>query len=184
MRADAQRNYQALVAAAREAFAAHGADAPLDDIARRAKVGPGTLYRHFPHRDELLAAVYVADIEALSAQSRELAKDLPPEEALTAFLRLLMDYTQRKLGLHTAIKQMLGARSDTYALCRSLLHEAADTVITRAQDAGVIRRDLDPWTILRLVHGVALASESAPETTDLMLSVVRDGLRPTSSGPQ
>ncbi|MGI5134266.1 MULTISPECIES: TetR/AcrR family transcriptional regulator [unclassified Streptomyces] len=182
MRADAQRNYEALVAAAREAFAEHGADAALDDIARRANVGIGTLYRHFPQRDELLAAVYVADIEALSAHARELAEDLPPGEALTAFLRLFM----QKLGLqHAAIKQVLKVtRSDTYNRCRSLLREAGDTVITRAQDAGVIRRDLDPWTVLRLVHGVALAGESAPETTDLMLSVVLDGLRPTNPGLQ
>lgn len=184
MRADARRNYEALIAAAREAFAEHGADAPLDDIARRAKVGAGTLYRHFPHRDELLAAVYVADIEALSAQATKMAKELPPEEALTAFLRLLLDYTQMKLGLHTAIKQMLATRNDTYNLCRGLLGDAAETVITRAQDAGVVRGDLDAWTVLRLMHGVALASENAPETTETMLLVVRNGLRPTSPGPQ
>lgn len=178
MRADAQRNRDALVAAAREAFAEHGADAPLDDIARRAKVGAGTLYRHFPNRDELLAAVYLADIEELAAKAGELTGTLPPDEALGAFLRLMLDHSRRKLGLHSAIKQMLAARSETFQLCRGLLREAADTLVTRAQDAGVLRSDLDGWTVLRLVHGVAVASETNPETADLMLSVVADGLRP------
>lgn len=177
LRADARRNHEKLVAAAREAFTAHGVETPLDEIARRAGVGPGTLYRHFPTREALLAAVYREDVQTMAAQAADLGERLPPLEALTEWLRLQLDYVKYKYGLGSAIKSMLGNDSDTLNWCRQTMRAAADQVLTRAQEDGSIRGDVDPTTMLRLVHAVGVASESAPDQADLLLSVVLAGLR-------
>jgi AcrR family transcriptional regulator len=178
MRADARRNHERLVASAREAFAAHGVEASLDDIARRAAVGPGTLYRHFPSREALLAAVYRDEVEALAAQADEIAQTHSPEDALTAWLRLQLDYIKHKRGLGAAVKSMLGADSETVAWCRDTLRAALGRLLATAQDAGVARTDVEPADVLRLVHGVAMACESAPDQADRLLSLVMDSLRP------
>jgi AcrR family transcriptional regulator len=180
MRADARRNYGRLVAAARDAFTEHGVEASLDDIARRAAVGPGTLYRHFPTREALLAAVYRGDIEALAGQARDLAEAHPPEEALNGWLRLQLDFIKRKRGLGAAVKTMLGADSETANWCRDAMRSALGELLTRAQDAGAVRTDVEAADVLRLVHGVGAASESAPEEADRLLSFVLDGLRPSA----
>ena len=105
LRADARRNRDRLVEVARSAFAERGLDAPLDDIARRAGVGPGTLYRHFPTREALLAAVYRGDIENLAARARELAASCPPREALARWMSDQLDYTfATKLGMGSVAK--------------------------------------------------------------------------------
>jgi len=181
MRADARRNYERLVTAAREAFTEDGAGAYLDDIARRASVGPGTLYRHFPTREALLAAVYRGDVEALAERARELSAELPPWEGLHTWLRLQLDYIKTKRGLGSAVKAMLADDSETLAWCKDTMRGALRGLLSRAQDAGVVRADVDAPTVLRLVHGVGLASESAPEDADRLLSIVLDGLRPPSS---
>lgn len=178
MRVDARRNYERLITAAREAFTEHGAEAHLDDIARRANVGPGTLYRHFPSREALLVAVYRGDVEALAEHAKELADQLPPGEALDTWLRLQLDYLKVKRGLGAAVKAMLAADSETLAYCKDTMRGALRELLGRAQEAGVIRSDVDAPTVLRLVHGVGLASESAPEDADRLLSIVLDGLRP------
>jgi AcrR family transcriptional regulator len=178
MRADARRNYVRLVEAAREAFTEHGLEATLDDIAKRAVLGPGTLYRHFPNREALLAAVYRDDVEALSAQADELVQTHSPEEALAAWLSLQLDYIKYKRGLGMAVKSMLGADSETLAFCRDTLRGALGRLLAQAQQAGVVRTDVDASDVLRLVHAVGIASESAPENADRLLSLVLDGLRP------
>jgi AcrR family transcriptional regulator len=178
MRADARRNHERLVTTAREAFTEHGVEASLDDIAKRSGVGPGTLYRHFPTRDALLAAVYRGDVEALAARADELAQALPPDEALSAWLRLQLDYIKHKYGLGAAVKTMLGKDSDTLVWCRDTMRGALGRLLTRAQEAGAVRPDVDAADVLRLVHGVGMASESAPEQADRLLSLVLDGLRP------
>jgi AcrR family transcriptional regulator len=178
MRADARRNHERLLASAREAFAAHGVEASLDDIARRAEVGPGTLYRHFPSREALLAAVYRNEVEALAAQADEIAQTHSPEEALAAWLRLQLDYIKHKRGLGAAVKTMLGTDSETLAWCRDTLRAAVGRLLARAQDAGAVRTDVEPADVLRLVHGVAMACESAPDQAERLLSLVLDGLRP------
>jgi AcrR family transcriptional regulator len=178
MRADARRNYGRLVAAAREAFTEHGVEAHLDDIARRAAVGPGTLYRHFPTREALLAAVYRGDVEEMAVRANQLAEKYPPGEALAEWLRLQLDYIKHKRGLGAAVKAMLGADSETLAWCRETMRGAVGGLLARAQAAGVIRTDVAAADVLRLVHAVGLASEPAPEDADRLLSVVLDGLRP------
>jgi AcrR family transcriptional regulator len=180
MRADARRNHGRLVIAAREAFTEHGAEAPLDEVARRAGVGAGTLYRHFPTREALLAAVYQDDIEALSAQADALSRSHPPEEALAAWLRLQLDYIKYKRGLGAAVKAMLGLNSPTLTYCRDALRGALNRLLEPAKAAGAIRPEADPADVLRLVHGVAMACESSPDDAPRLLCYVIDGLRPQS----
>jgi AcrR family transcriptional regulator len=178
MRADARRNRERLMVAARDAFAEHGMDATLDDITRRAGVGPGTLYRHFPDRESLLAAVYRDEIIALCARTDALAETLPPDEALVAWLRLQLDYISAKRGLGAAVKTMLGLDSETVNFCKDAMRAAVGRLLSRAQEAGAVRTDIAAADLLRLVHGVGAASESDPSSADRLLSYVLDGLRP------
>lgn len=182
MRADARRNYDRLLAAARDAFGEHGVDASLDDIAKRAGVGPGTLYRHFPTREALLAETYRSEVEARARQAEELAGTLPAEEALVRWLQLQVRDIKSTHGLGSAVKTMLGADSEPLDFCRETLREAVRTLLTPAQEAGIIRSDVEAADVLRLVHGVATAAESAPEQADKLLSIVIDGLRPPRRG--
>lgn len=177
MRADARRNYERLIVAAREAFSEDGALASLDDIARRANVGPGTLYRHFPSREALLGAVYRDEVDGLVSQSRKLAATQPPLDALAAYLRVQLDFVKAKRGLGSAIKVMLANDSETLDWCRETMRAAVRDLLVAAQETGDIRTDIDAPTLLRLVHGIGLASESAPDEVDQLLRVVLDGLR-------
>ena len=156
----------------------NGNDATLDDIARRAAVGPGTLYRHFPDRETLLAAVYRDEILALCARTDALAETLPPDEALAAWLRLQLDYITAKRGLGAAVKTMLGIDSETVNFCKDTMRAAVGRLLSRAQEAGVVRMDIAPADLLRLVHGVGTASETDPSSADRLLSYVLDGIRP------
>jgi AcrR family transcriptional regulator len=178
MRADARRNYERLVAVARDAFTERGYEASLDDIARRAGVGPGTLYRHFPTREALLAAVYRGDVEDLAAQAASLAGTRPPREALEAWLRAQLDYIKYKRGLGAAVRTMLANDSATLDYCRDTLRGALAELLDAAQADGTVRKDVVPAEVLRLVHGVGLASEAEPEMADRLLTLVLDGLRP------
>jgi AcrR family transcriptional regulator len=177
MRADARRNHARLLEAARAAFGECGVEAPMDDIAKRAAVGPGTLYRHFATRAELLAAVYRADVEALAAQADEFAQTRAPFDALDAWLRVQLDYVKNKRGLGAAVKAMLGTDAETVLFCRDTLRTALGRLLDAAKATGEIRPDVQAADVLRLVHGVGVASESAPEDADRLLSYVLDGLR-------
>jgi AcrR family transcriptional regulator len=179
MRADARRNYNRLIDVAREAFAERGVEASLDDIAKRAGVGPGTLYRHFPNREALLAAVYRNDVENRAELADKVAKEYPVGEALAAWLRLQVTDLRFKHGLGAAIKTMLSADSETFVFCRDMLRGAVSRLLIPAQEAGYIRADVGPAEVLRLVHGVAIAAETAPEQAEQLLSIVLDGLRAT-----
>ena len=178
LRADARRNRERVMAAARDAFAANGERATLDDIARRAGVGPGTLYRHFPDRETLLESVYRDEIEALCARTKGLAEHYPPREALAEWLRLQFDYIKTKRGLGTAVKQMLGTDNDTMRLCKDAMRGAVGDLLRRAQASGDIREEVEPTDVLRLVHGVVMATESDPDSAERLLGYVLDGLRP------
>lgn len=177
MRADAQRNYARLLTAAKEAFGEQGADAPLDDIAKRAGVGAGTLYRHFPTREALLAAVYRDDIAELSGQAYELLEKLPPGEALAEWMRMQVAYTIRKRGLGTALITAVGKDSELFAWCRDALRGAGAALLHAAQQAGTVRTDVDSADLLRLGHSIAVATEHSPQDAERLLTVVLDGLR-------
>ncbi|MEU5085701.1 helix-turn-helix domain-containing protein [Streptomyces sp. NPDC021356] len=162
MRADARRNYERLLRVAAQAFAEHGENASLDDIAKRAGVGSGTLYRHFPNRQALLEAAYVDRIEAIAARAGELAGRLPPGEALTAWLNELCVWTIQARGLKALLGSAVadgGAAAVT--VCGTSLKGAATRLVAAAQREGALRTDLDPIELLRLAHGVTTAAELA-----------------------
>ncbi|TVT07167.1 helix-turn-helix domain-containing protein [Amycolatopsis bartoniae] len=178
MRADARRNYERIVEVAREVFREHGPEAPLDDVARRACVGPGTLYRHFPNREELIAAVYRADLEALADQAYDLAERLEPGEALTEWLRVQVGFALHKRGLAAKLKAAMDRDAEGFALCKTKLNEAAATLVKAAQDAGAIRQDVRPRDLQLMAHGIGVATEATPDAAERLLTVMLDGLRP------
>ena len=183
MRADARRNYERLLVAGREAFSERGEQASMDDIAKRAEVGPGTLYRHFPTREALLAAVYREDVAVMAKRATELAATLPPFEALATWLHEQLGYIKAKLGVTAVLKSMLKDDTETFEWCRESMRSAVGGLLAAAQEAGLIRPDVDQITVLRLTHGVGMASENAPEMADRMLDLVIDGLRTRPAPP-
>ena len=177
MRADARRSHERLLAAATTAFAENGADAPLEDIARRAGVGIGTLYRHFPTRLDLQEAVYRSQVAAVCAQGEELAGSPSAGEAFAGWLRVLASYLVTKRGLAHALIAARGRDSDVISACSQIMRDTAGRLLARAQQAGAVRPDLTPMDVLMLVHGVVVATERAPEQADRLLSLTLDGLR-------
>src|SRR3954463_15066282 len=141
-RADARRNRERLIAIAKEAFAEHGADASLDDIARRAGVGPGTLYRHFPNRMALMEAVYQDSVQALCAEAEELLESPSPGDALAEWLRSLLAYAAVKRGLARALMEAGEERPAFFTRCHDLIQESEAALLSRAQEAGAVRTDL------------------------------------------
>ncbi|GAA4214876.1 TetR/AcrR family transcriptional regulator [Actinocatenispora rupis] len=180
MRADARRNYERLLSVARDTFTEHGADASLDDIARRAGVGPGTLYRHFPNRDALLGAVLADWVEDLRGQATELCSDPTPDAALERWLGLLLGHLTTYKGLAAAIIASTGEDHSALAHACDPIHDTGATLVTRAQSAGTVRADVTAADIHRMVHGIALITENLPDRDDAarrMLAVLTAGLR-------
>jgi AcrR family transcriptional regulator len=175
-RADARRNFDALIAAARSSFAAHGADASLEEIARQAGVGIGTLYRNFPTRRDLFEAVYVSEIEQLAEVATAVAA-LPPWEALTAWLSRFVDYAVTK----RAIIDALNRESEMFASCRAAMYAAGQPLFDRAQAAGVVRADASLDDVLRLVSGLTSASFVDDAQRGRVLAFALDGLRASAS---
>ncbi len=182
MRADARRSRAKLLDAATVAFADNGADAPLDDIARRAGVGIGTLYRHFPTRLDLQAAVYRSQVQSVCATADELIATATPEQAFAGWIRALAGYLVTKRGLSGSLIAGLGKDSELMSGCWMAMRNAAERLLDHAQQAGVLRSDITPHDVLRLVHGIVVSTEQAPEDTDRLLSIMFDGLRPRADG--
>ena len=179
MRADARRNYERLLAAARAAFLEHGADASLEDIARRAGVGIGTLYRHFPTRQALQEAVYRGEVESLAAKAYELRSAMPPGDALAAWMHAFAEYVAGKRGLMQTLKSVIDCDSELFANCHDEIRTAAATVLDAAKEAGTARADLTVPDLLKLIHAISLATEHAtPEDAERLLSFLLDGVRP------
>jgi AcrR family transcriptional regulator len=178
MRADARRNYERIVATAREVFLDQGIDAPLDDVAKRAEVGPGTLYRHFPSRDTLIEAVYREEIEELAACAHGFAKELPPEEALHAWMRRQVRFVVERAGLASALKAAIDQDSEVFRYCKDTLREAVAVVLEPAQTAGLVRADVEAVDLLRLGHGVGAGAQYSDDAgRERLMSIVLDGLR-------
>jgi AcrR family transcriptional regulator len=187
MRADARRNRERLLIAARSAFAEQGADAPLEDIAKRAGVGIGTLYRHFPTRLALQEAVFRDQVEVVCAGAEELRDSHEPGEALALWVRSLTGYIATKRGLSSALMKALGKDSELVSSCSAQMKAAGSGLLADAQQAGVMRKEVDIADLLRLVHAVVLATEQAPADDgqrDRLLSVVLDGLRAVAAGAE
>ncbi|GAA4574858.1 TetR/AcrR family transcriptional regulator [Planotetraspora kaengkrachanensis] len=176
-RADARRNFDALLVAAREAFAQHGTGASLEDIARRAGVGIGTLYRNFPTRQDLFDAVYVDDVEALCREAEKVA-GLPPWEALVAWLRRFVGYVATK----AAISEALSRESAMFRSCREAMYGAGEPLFARAQEAGEARADIGFDDLLRLVSGITGASFVDDEQRERVLGIALDGVRARPAG--
>ncbi|HEV3066247.1 MAG TPA: TetR/AcrR family transcriptional regulator [Streptosporangiaceae bacterium] len=181
MRADAQRNYARLLDAATAAFVEHGADdVSLEEIARRAGVGIGTLYRHFPTRQALLEAVYRDQVESLNARAEQLRDTESPGDALADWMRALVRFSSTKRSMTSALLATLGTNSELLSSCSQVICGAAESLLARAQQAGVVRPDADARDLIRLVHAVNIATEKAPDPgqADRMLALILDGLRP------
>jgi AcrR family transcriptional regulator len=171
-RADARRNFDALLVAARDAFAEHGTGASLEEIARRAGVGIGTLYRNFPTRDALVEAVYVAEIERLVEAARE-AEKLGPWEGFASWLHRFVDY----IGTKRVLIEGLNRESGVLDSCRSAMLGAGEPLLRRAQKAGAVRADASIDDVVRLVSGVAGVAFPDPAQREHVVSLAIDGLR-------
>jgi AcrR family transcriptional regulator len=186
MRADARRNYQALLSAANAAFIEQGADdASLEEIARRAGVGIGTLYRHFPTRQALLEAVYRDQVEVMSARAEALLADAPPGEALVAWLRALVEFGSTKRSLTSGILATLDKDSELVSSCSAMMRQSATALLSRAQEAGEARPDANALDLIRLVHAVSMTVQRGggdAGQADRMIGLIMDGLRYQPAG--
>jgi len=179
-RADALRNYQKLIAAAREAFTESGSAASLEDIARRAGVGIGTLYRHFPTRQALVEAVYVDEVDALCRSAEEVAAQ-PAWDALEAWLRRFVEYVATKQALAEELFAD-GHDSAVFRTCHDAFRSAGAPLLARAQEAGAARPDAQLDDVVRMIAGIAKMPETAPGQTERMLEMAFDGLRYRAPG--
>jgi AcrR family transcriptional regulator len=175
-RADARRNYEKVVAAAREAFAEGGTATSLEEIARRAQVGIGTLYRHFPNRQALLEAVYVDEVEGLCRSAADLA-ELPPWEALVGWLHRFVAYLATKQALAQELLNYVDRDAELFQSCRAALWAAGGPLLERAQQARVVRGDTDLSEVIQMVGGIAKIPSTGPEQIDHILDIALDGLR-------
>jgi AcrR family transcriptional regulator len=154
-RTDAQRNRERILEVAKEAFTRSGANASLDDIAKEAGVGAGTLYRHFPTRDALIESVYRTEVEKLAAAEKEFSENLPPIEALRAWMLLFVDYIATKQIIAPALNSVVGGASKLFEGSRAQVQGAIDSLVKRAIKSRDIRRDLEPFDLLRALIGVS-----------------------------
>jgi len=175
-RADAERNRERILEVAKEAFTRHGANASLDDIAKRAGVGPGTLYRHFPTRGKLLQSVYQSELEKLAAAEQKFARTMSPIEALRAWLLLFVDAIAAKQLIAPALNTLLGDPKKVFEASYAKMHQALRALVKRAVESGDIRKDLDPVDLLRALVGVSNVStspdwqQSAKRLVDILIS--------------
>ncbi len=181
-RSDGQRNRQLLIEAAKAAFKDGETELRLDAVARRAGVGIGTLYRHFPTRDALIEAVYRADVEALAHAAKELAATRAPLDALRTWMRLFVDYIAAKQLIAPALNSLVGGTSELYAASGDRIKTAIGDLVGRAVQTGEMRPDLDPFDLLRALVGVAnVASDpgweaSAKRLVDILIAGSRPGV--------
>jgi AcrR family transcriptional regulator len=177
IRADARRNYDALLAAADELFATHGPDVALDEIARRAGVGNATLYRHFPDRRDLLVAVCVSDVKALCALGEELEAHPEAGQALTRWLRGYIAHVSAKHGLAAAFATGRREDSELVAACQAAVEAIGTSLLQHAQEGGAVRTDVTLRDVITLVNAIAMATETTTEDeADRMLAIVLSGI--------
>jgi AcrR family transcriptional regulator len=184
-RADAQRNRIRLLETAKAAFAEKGPGASLDEIARTAGVGAGTLYRHFPTRDALIEAVYRNESEQLVAAASRLAGTHSPTGALREWLLLFVDYMATKHGMHEALNSIVGGTSELYSASTERMKRAIAELIDRAVASGDIRLDLDPLDLLRALAGVAnmSAGSDGKQAAKRMVDILIAGMQTRTSTP-
>jgi len=179
-RADAQRNRERILEVAKQVFTRRGAEASMDEIAKRAKIGPGTLYRHFPTRDDLLAAVYISEVEKLAEAQGKFSAELPPVEALRAWMLVFIDYIAAKKIIAPALNAMAGGPSRVFQQTNRLMEEAANALASRAVASRDLRPDVDPMDMLRAIYGVSSAgsTDDWPEKARQFVDILIQGSRP------
>ena len=178
-RADAERNRVRLLETAKAAFAERDSGSSLDEIARTAGVGAGTLYRHFPTRDALVAAVYRNETELLVAAAGRLAETHPPVTALREWLLLFVDYIATKHGMSELLNSIVGGTSELYSASAAQMKQAISRLVDRAVASGDIHLDLDPFDLLRALAGVANiglgpdGERAAKNLVDILIAGIR-----------
>jgi AcrR family transcriptional regulator len=175
-RADARRNYEKVLAAAREAFAEGGESTALEEIARRAGVGIGTLYRHFPNRQALLEALYVDEVEEVCRSAAGL-EGADPWEALSGWFERFIAYMGTKRALAAELLNYLDQDAPLFQVCRTSMFEAGEPLLKRAQEAGVVRPDVNIGEVIQMVVGIAKIPASDQRQTEHIVRVALDGLR-------
>lgn len=177
-RADAVRNRERLLETAAAAFAAHGAEVPLEDIARSADVGIGTLYRHFPTRDALIEAVYRHEVDVLCESADRLLAAVPPDQALAAWMQLFVRHVATKRGMAAALKAMMGGDTTLFEQSRGRAAAAASKLLAAGVAAGTIRADVRGDDLLRAVSGVCMSTaQEQNEAAVRLVALLFDGLR-------
>jgi AcrR family transcriptional regulator len=175
-RADARRNREKLLIAAVELFANVGTDVSLDAVAKRAGVGIGTLYRHFPNRQALLEALYVGEVEEV-CRSAEQLDGADPWEALNGWFERFLGYLATKRALAHELLNYLDHDAPLFQVCRASLFDAAEPLLTRAQEAGVVRPDVSIAEVMQMVIGIAKIPAADPGQIEHILRIALDGLR-------
>ena len=180
-RTDALRNRERILDVAKEAFTRSGVAASLDDIARDAGVGAGTLYRHFPTRDALIEAVYRTEVEKLAAAEKKFSESLAPIEALRAWMLLFVDYIATKHIIAPALNTLVGGPSKLYEGSRGQIQGAIDSLVKRSIKSGDIRRDIEPFDLLRALIGVSNVATSPDwqQSAKRLVDILIAGSRPT-----
>jgi len=182
-RADAQRNRERLAEAAKAAFAEAGADVSLEEIARRAGVGIGTFYRHFPNRDSIVEAVYRREVSQLADSATRLAATLSPAEALRQWMRLFVDYIATKKLLASSLAAIVGGTGELYAASWPRITGAMSRLVEAAKAAGEIRADADPGDLLRALAGFTYGAANPDWQASALrlIDILMDGLKPPRS---
>jgi AcrR family transcriptional regulator len=176
LRADAQRNRATLIAAARTVFTERGSDASLEAIARRAGVGVGTLYRHFPTRQDLIESVYVEEVEAL-CRSAEDVTDGSSWDALVHWFNRFVDYVATKKALLDELMATIGQDAQVFRTCHDAIFAAGQPLLERAKRDGVVRPEVEFIDVIRMVSGVTMIRNAEPEDIRRVLAMALDGLR-------
>jgi len=179
-RSDAQRNRERILEVAKQVFTRRGADASMDEIAKRAKIGPGTLYRHFPTRDNLLEAVYITEVEKLAAAQKRLSAELTPIKALRAWLLVFIDYIAAKKIIIPALNAMAGGPSRVFEQSNQIMAEAANALASRAVASGDLRPDVDPRDFMRAIYGLSTvgSADDWPQKAQKFVDIFLRGSRP------
>ncbi len=178
MRADARRNYDKLVAAARKVFLDQGGGASLEAIAKEAGVGAGTLYRHFPKRIDIVEAVYRDDVDGLVTSADDFVAELDPWPALVAWLEAFVRYASTKRTFLNELHEAFEDNPQLRLRSRERIEGAIDVVLRRAQDAGVVRTDLDGSDLMQLLGSMCMSVTLTPDQSQRLLRMIEDGLRP------
>jgi AcrR family transcriptional regulator len=179
-RSDAQRNRERILEVAKQVFTRRGAEASMGEIARRAKIGPGTLYRHFATRDDLLATVYITEVEKLAAAQKKLSAELPPIEALRAWLLVFIDYIAAKKIIAPALNAMAGGPSRVFQQTTQVMEKAALALASQAIASGDLRPDVDPIDLMRAIYGLSTggSADDWPAKARKFVDILLQGSRP------